>query len=86
MNDNVPVEVLQKAFEDSGLSLRELAYRMGWSDYPNRGGYATQRVQRILGMKSWYKNGKIFLQKTVTPRLAKKLAEAMGFDPVELNF
>lgn len=70
----VPVEVLQRALEDSGLSVCEVARRMGWVS-PN-----SARVSRALGLTEG--RGRSLQVKTRYKR-AVELLEAMDQDPTD---
>lgn len=77
MVDSVPVENIQKALDDSGLTQSEVARRMGW--------FRTQpdiaRVRRAIGKHP--SGGTRPLQKHVTYDRAVLIVEAMGLDPVD---
>lgn len=77
--DNIPVEVIQRAFADSGLSQNEVARRMGWvrSPTPN-----TDRVRRALGIKPT-SGSRPKKQTSVTYERALELIDAMGLEPVD---
>lgn len=69
---DVPCEVLEEAFEKSGLSLTQLARRMGYfRQIPN-----TEHAQRVLGRRG---------QQYVRYDTALKFCEALGLDPVDLD-
>lgn len=84
---------LREAFEASGLSLSLVAIRCGWvhpctrADRQHRGYEydqpATQQVKRALGLLP---DGKGNLQRSVNEATAKKLANALELDPVDLDF
>lgn len=75
--DCVPVETIQKALADSGLSVNEVARRLGWyRTIPH-----TVKVRRALGIVK--SGGSGVKQEAVTYNRAVQLIDAMGLDPVE---
>lgn len=75
--DRVSVEVLQQARQDSGLSITELARRMGWI----RTTPDSSRMRKQLGLADQAAGRRPI--KSVTYERAIAMLEAMGFDPVD---
>lgn len=75
--DNVPVGVIQQAFDDSVISVGELARRMDWV----RVSPDVRRAKRALGRTQ--SGGNRPPQKSVTYKRAVELIDAMGLEPVD---
>lgn len=79
----VPVEVVREAMERVGLTPGELAVRLGWSD--RNGRPDVSRVRRALGLADITQKspGSAKRNKTVRYETAVKMAEALGYYPVD---
>ena len=75
----VPVAPLREAFHRSGLSLYEVAVRLGWTRPDG------QRVGRALGLHARMNRGRRCRQNRVDYRTAAQLCEAIGVDPVDVD-
>lgn len=76
----IPVQVIQRAYEDSGLSYGEIARRLGWVV---QGQPDDSRVARRLGLRKYRQRGRVYRSRYATYDTAAKLIRAMGFDPVD---
>lgn len=78
-SDNIPCTTIQKALDDAGISVNELARRMNWyrPPVPN-----VDRVRRALGRKPANGSRKK-IQQTVTYERALELIVAMGLEPAD---
>ncbi len=95
MSDRVPLAPFREAFERSGLTANELAFRMGYmranSTEPKHAD--SSRIQRLLNLRpgtASTKNGKYYpahfkYNDTLPYELAVRLAEALGVDPWEVG-
>jgi len=74
----VAVAPIREAFLRSGIGPNDLARRLGWMRPDGR------RVRRVLGIEQRYDGQP--LQQHVEPRIARQIADALGLDPVDLDF
>jgi hypothetical protein len=82
----VPVEPLQEAFKESGLTLSEVCFRIGWTVRRDRHGCAgdTARLSRALGLQpqtSSISRGTRYINRRVRYETAVRIAEALDLDP-----
>lgn len=77
--DNAP---LRQAYEDSALSVTEVAERCGWLQ---RGTADTSRVKRVLGIAPESSNGRRYFRREVRSDTAALVAGALGLDPWEVG-
>lgn len=82
--DGVPVATLRQAFDESGLTVSEVARRIGL--LRQNGAVNDTPLRRQLGLApSGYRNGVALWQKTVTPAKAAAIARALNLDPHEIG-
>lgn len=74
----MPVETLQRALDDSGLTASQLAARLGWYSAN------ASRVRRQLGLKPHQKTGgQRVPQRRVPYSRAVEIVRALDLDPVD---
>lgn len=87
----IPVGAFQRRYRyllSRGITAKQIALNLGWveSRSPRRRPDA-QRFLRTIGLIPFHNNDKeIRWKKTIKPETAKKIAEAMYCDPVDLGF
>lgn len=85
----VDVRALQRLVEESGLSLYEVAARMGFRDH--RGMVDSSRLRRRLGLKAVYSRYErpggpaIKAQERTTIQTAVAVVRALDLDPVDVG-
>jgi transcriptional regulator with XRE-family HTH domain len=78
----IPLEPLQEAFKESGLSLSEVCYRMGWMKRSAGRTLAdTSRLQRALGLRVESNSRTGNLHAHIGIDRALRIAEALDLDP-----
>lgn len=78
----VPIEPLQHAFFESGLSYSEVARRMGWVKHRgHRQSGDTSRLQRTLGLRRDTRLKSLEPKSDIDLSVALRIADALGLDP-----
>jgi hypothetical protein len=82
----IETAIVRKAFEDSGVSARDLAIRLGWYEagrpYPD-----SQRVRRRLGLADYLHrdDGTFRPSRSMQERTAIAILDALGMAPVDVG-
>ncbi len=82
LQPRVPVEPLQRAVRDSGLTHSEICFRLGWTKRSKgqRSG-DTSRLQRSLGLRNESHSYNRSPNQRISLRNALRIADAIGLDP-----
>lgn len=80
--ERVPVEPLQRAFHESGLTLTQVCRRLGWiTGKRKRNSADTARLSRALGLKPQTAHKARYVNRNLEMTNAYAIARAIGLDP-----
>lgn len=81
----IEVEVLQRAFRDSGMSKAAVARELGWTRGPKNGVGDTSRFARAIGLAPWSRliRGECRYCATTRYERAVMIVQAMGLEPAD---
>jgi len=87
MPDRIPNAPLREAFLESGLTLSEVCYRLGWTRMQNARVIAdVSPLKRALGLQPWTNGqGRSYTSRLVGTEKAARILRALDLDPIDFD-